>query len=143
MSSASFLQVERVADQIGAAASLRLHAFFGGTGRACYVPMQPTPGHILEKLLGAPAFADLCRAFGGQTLHVPMVDLSPLRNAGRVWFLSNKNLSQVAIAGLLDLSPGRVSQILKQLRLEGSAELAEELTGTGTVPATETEGGEL
>ena len=48
----SFTQFERISDQIGGAAALRLHAFFSGIGGALYVPVEATPGHILERLLG-------------------------------------------------------------------------------------------
>lgn len=135
MAISAFKQFERISDQIGGEAALRLHAFFGGLGRSVYVPTESTPGHILERLLGRESFVDLVRAFSGQTLSIPALDIAPLRNAGRVWALTRKNVSQTLVAGLLDISPARVCQIVKSLELEGFGALADSIV--------ESEGGEL
>ena len=115
----SFTQFERISDQIRGAAALRLHAFFSGIGGALYVPVEATPGHILERLLGRKAFLDIVQAFKGETLHVNRLDLEPLKNAARVWALSSKNISRQTTAGLLGITPARVGQIIAQLNEEG------------------------
>ena len=62
----NFKLMEKIADQIGAEAALRLCGFFGGQGRAVYVPLKPTQNHIIEKIIGPRAYADLCAAFPGE-----------------------------------------------------------------------------
>lgn len=131
MSTSSFQQVERIADQIGANAALKLSAFFGGTGRVCYIPVEATTGHVLEKIIGEEAFRNIVAAFAGETLWLPMVDLTPLRNAGRIWMLRESELSNGQIANLLGISRARVGQIVAALRLDGFADLAAELEGNG------------
>jgi len=121
--STSFQQFQRVSDQVGGAAALRLHAFFGGLGGSVYVPEQATEGHILEKLLGRKAFIDLVAAYRGQTLHVARLNLEPLRNAGRIWALHRQNISRTNIAGLLSVTQARVGQVLKQLEADGFGDL--------------------
>lgn len=123
----AFDMVERIADEIGASAALRLTSFYGGTGRQVYVPVEPTPGHVIEKIIGPRAFDDLCKAFGGRSVPVPLLDLTPLRNAGRVWMLRDSSLSPGQMANLLGMSKQRISQILSQLRLEDFGSLAEAL----------------
>jgi hypothetical protein len=127
MATSSFVQVERIADQIGANAALKLAAFYGGTGKQVYIPTQPTTGHVLEKIVGEEAFKNLVAAFAGETLWLPLVDLTALRNAGRVWMLRESELSNGQIANLLGISRARVGQIVAALRLDGFADLAAEL----------------
>lgn len=130
MAISSYLQVERIADQIGANAALKLTAFYGGTGRNCYVPTDPVNGHVLEKIIGPEAFKNLVAAFGGESIWLPLVDLTPLRNAGRIWMLRESELSNAQIANLLGISKARVGQITAALRLDGFADLAEQLETT-------------
>lgn len=120
----SFARVEQIADQVGANAALRLTSFFGGTGRRLYVPLVATPNHLLEKIVGREAFVNLVAAFGGESLWLPLIDINPLRNAGRVWLLRESNLSDVQIGNLLGISKQRVGQIVASLRLDGFADLA-------------------
>ena len=120
----SFARVEQIADQVGAAAALKLCAFWGGNGRRLYVPTTPLDGHLLEKIIGREAFINLVQAYPGEALWLPRVDLLPLQMAGRCWLLRDSEYSQNQIANLLGISPARVSQILKTLKLEGFADLA-------------------
>jgi len=121
--STSFQQFQRVSDQVGGAAALRIHAFFGGLGGSLYIPEQATEGHILEKLLGRSAFIRLVAAYRGQTLPVARLNLDPLRNAGKIWALHRQNVSKTTIAGLLGVTKARVSQVLQQLQEDGFGEL--------------------
>ena len=120
----NFKLMEKIADQIGAEAALRLCGFFGGQGRAVYVPLKPTQNHIIEKIIGPRAYADLCAAFPGESVPVPSIDLSPLRTAGKLWYLRDSGMSNGQLANLVGVSKVRVSQVLNQLRLEGFSDLA-------------------
>jgi hypothetical protein len=124
----NFRLMEHIADQIGAEAALRLCGFFGGRGRAVYVPVKPIPDHIIEKIIGPRAYADLCAAFPGESVPVPSIDLEPLRNAGRIWAVRDSGLSQGQLANLTGLSKQRIGQILAQLQLEGFDSLADVLS---------------
>jgi len=128
MALSTFKLLDRIAIEIGLEPTLQLAGFFGGQGRALYVPLKPTPGHVIEKVIGEQAFADLCMAFPGESVPVPQVDLTPLRNAGRVWWLRETGLSAPQIANLLGISKQRVGQIQTSLRLEGYPELASVLS---------------
>lgn len=131
MSTTSFQQIEKIANQIGTSAALRLAAFWGGTGRQLYVPLEATPGHLIEKVIGPEAFGFLVQAYGGENLWLPQVDLEPLRNAGRVYLLRQSELSNNQIGNLLGLSKQRVQQINAALRLDGFFDLAAELETEG------------
>lgn len=56
---------------IGFSNTLLLCATRGGQN--IYVPNTPTPGHVLETLLGASAFARLVETFGGESFTLPML----------------------------------------------------------------------
>ncbi len=135
MGISSFMQVERIADQIGAHAALQLTGFFGGTGRRVYIPVEATPGHLIEKIIGPEAFTNLVAAFAGENIWLPLLDLAHLRNAGRIWMLRQSELSNAQIGNLLGISTARVGQIIATLRLNDFADLAEILEK----PATEIE----
>lgn len=111
----TFKLFENVSDQIGGEAALKLHAFFGGTTKALYVPVAAAKDHVIAKIIGQEAFENLVAAFAGQTLPIQPLHISPLRNAGRVWALSKNNVSRQTISGLLGISTHRVWQIKNQL----------------------------
>ncbi len=128
--SASFQQIEKISLAVGTSAALRLAAFFGGTGKNLYVPLEATPGHLIEKLIGAEAFGYLVEAFAGENVWMPAVDLAPLQAAGKVWMLRQSELSNSQIGNLLGLSKQRISQINAALRRDGFLDLAAELEPT-------------
>lgn len=121
----NFKLLEQIADQVGAEAALRLCAFFGGVGRALYVPVKPSRNHVIELIIGEQAFADLCAAFPGQSVPVPTIDIAPLRNAGKVWAARDSGVQPGLLAHLTGLSKQRIGQIMSELRLEGFGSLAD------------------
>lgn len=115
----SFQQFDRLSGIVGGEAALRLTAFFGGAGNAFYIPTKTTPGHFIEKLIGRRAFAVLVDKLPGETIHVSQLRLGALKNAGKVYSLSRKNISDTQISSLLAITPQRVNQIRRMLEAEG------------------------
>lgn len=121
--SATFRAFERLSDQIGGEAALKLVAWYGATHGRVAVPNHPREGHVLERLLGRKAFCDLVRAFGGETIYTPRVDLSAIQTAAKVWSLTKLNVSRQHTASLLGISAARVGQIVNGLNQEGWGDL--------------------
>jgi len=119
----SFAAFESISDIIGGQAALRICAFWGNSTGRVYVPREPTSGHPIEKLIGRKAYVELVHAAGGTTLFTPRLDLSAISNAGKVWSLSQRNISKQQTATLLGLTPTRVGQICKALEAEGYGNL--------------------
>lgn len=131
-----FRQAGRIADVVGLPAALAICGFFGRDSARLYIPVTTTDqNHILRKVAGELAFEQLVQAMPGQYLEVPAIDLRPLRNAGMVYRLSRKGISDSDIAQLADISRRQVSFLKSQLRLEGFTELAE------TIPDDDSENG--
>lgn len=122
----SYGMFERLSDQVGGGPALKLCAFFGGT-KAIYVPVRASDQHIINKLIGPAAFADLVTAFAGQTIPLPALEIEPLRNAGRVFVLRDSGLGTRKMGALLGLSHARVAQILNELKRQGFDDLAIQL----------------
>ncbi len=120
----SFKMFERLSDQIGGGPALKICAFFGAS-KALYIPTQASPEHVIAKLIGESAMADLCAAFGGQAMPLPALEVEGLKNAGRVFLMQNSGISQARMGALLGLTPRRVGQILQELKLQGLDDLAE------------------
>lgn len=129
---------------IGLTNTLRLCGTRGG--QQLYVPNQPTPGHILETLLGPRAFAALVEAWGGETITIPaLADFGRYQRIrkGATLLAQGRSLHAVALmtgvtynqakndrrtAELLGILPtvltgcrkiGSDAQVIEQLRLEG------------------------
>ncbi len=116
-------QFERLADEIGAAPAALLCAFFGANRRPVYVPSVPSDDHILARLIGRRAFADLCASYGGQTIQPPALDLEHVRIAGLVHALGKAGIGTSLMAAATKLTPRRIQQVRAQLSLEGLGDL--------------------
>ncbi len=125
MSQMGFENFNRVSEKIGGGAALRLFSFFAPVSASVYVPEQATEGHILQKLLGRRDFLKLVAAFRGETLPISRLHVQPLSLAAKVWSLDSKNVSRLAIAGLLGITQVRVGQILAQLKEDGFGGLSD------------------
>lgn len=128
----SFGQFSQIAEVIKGEAALKLVGFFGNR-KSIHIPARATPGHLIEKVIGQPAFAALVKEFGGETLPIPAVNLEPLQLAGRVHLLRDSGLSARRMAALLGFSHAHIASILATLKREGFDDLAavleEESTG--------------
>lgn len=114
MRNGDFLAAERICRAVGLPATLKLCAFCGKAGQRVYVPIEATPGHLLERLLGTGAFAKLVAAEAGEFLPVPELDLGPMRRAGMVYRLSAKGVAVGDIAQATGLSTRAVQFIRAQ-----------------------------
>ena len=128
----SFGQFDEISQVIGGEAALKLVGFFGNR-KQVHVPVRPTNGHLIELVIGRPAFIRLSAEFGGQNLPVPAVDLVPLQLAGKVHLLRDSGLSTRKMGALLDLSHTRCAEILNTLKREGFDQLAAALTPEPTL----------
>lgn len=84
---------------IGFSNTLLLCATRGGQN--LYVPNTATPGHALETLIGAGAFARLVESFGGESFTLPMLaDFSRYQRIRRCAQLicEGRSLSAIAVA---------------------------------------------
>lgn len=136
--STDFIQADRLASVIGLPATLTLCGFFGKSGQRVYVPIETTPDHILQKLIGTEAFKKLVATHAGECLAIPEVDLTTLRRAGMVYRLSRREIPVSDIALATGCNPRTVHLIRAALRLEGFSDLADSLPDDA-----KTEGGGL
>ncbi len=123
MSQMGFENFNRVAEKIGGGAALRLFSFFSPVSASVYIPEQANEGHILQKLLGRRDFVKLVAAFRGETLPISRLHTQPLTLAAKIWSLDSKNVSRLAISGLLGVTTARVGQIIAQLKTDGFGDL--------------------
>lgn len=68
-------------------------------GKKFYVPKQVSKEHLLNKLIGASAFARLVDEFGGESIDLPsLADFDRFRRIRRCaeLFLSGKNMHEIA-----------------------------------------------
>lgn len=128
MKNADFLMAERICNVVGLPATLKICAFFGRPGARVYIPVEATPGHLLERLIGAEAFAALVAAEGGEAIQIPEIDLGPMKRAGAIYRLSKRGVPAVDIAAAVGLNLRTVQLIRQQqadmanLIFEGDAE---------------------
>ena len=108
---------DELATACGSATSaMRLCLFAGGSGRRVSVPRVVRGDHLLHRIMGGPAFAELCKHFGGTSIALPALDTEPSRVAGRVFALCGLGLSTAAIAHASGTSRRRVLQILAEFK---------------------------
>lgn len=127
MSMTSHKTLAGYAEHIGFEPTIALASFFGAAGKNLHIPMSADPDHIIAKVIGLEAFTRLVEVYGGERISIPQLEISPMRNAGRVWLLNQRNISASASASLLGLSVDRVRQINSSLRREGFFDLADQL----------------
>lgn len=128
--------IEDLGSIMGAEATLRLIAIYGGG--TLYVPMHvEAEAHPIARLVGAIAFRNLQREFGGETITLPVCE--EFHRLGRV--------RQVARAFRLGLRTGEISALLgiSQRQVANYRRQAEELALIQEVfsglPARDHEGG--
>ena len=100
----------RLAESIGVDAALTLAAFFRGQP-TLYVPEFHRCGHLIECVVGQPAFLRLIAAYGGETICLPKVCTEAEQRAGAVYRALLKGQSTAEIAALLGISQRRCRQI--------------------------------
>lgn len=101
-----------LAAAIGAEAALRLCGVYGG--RRVYVPAAPDADHSIAKIMQPGDFAMLCRAYSGEAIDVPSLDLRQDQTASRVRFLAGRSIASDDIAWVLGISARRVRQIAQE-----------------------------
>lgn len=126
--STEFRTAGRLCEVIGLTATLMICGWFGKDASKIYVPTTTDDqGHLLRKLIGEEAFAAMVKAWPGELVDVPSLDLTPLQRAGQVHRLSKRGAAATDIALAAGITRQHVHRIRKQLFLEGWADLADEV----------------
>lgn len=122
---------DELANDIGAASTLKLCAFFGQS--SLYVPQEFNPDHIICRVIGEQAFRLLIACRRGENLSVPAMDVSLYRNAGMVYRLHRYKVPTQVMATLAGLSSRRIRQIQDELKLAGLSALVEPPAGSAAL----------
>ena len=116
----------RLCEVTGMTATLMLCGWYGKDYPKIYVPTTADDkNHVLCKLIGEEAFAKMVKAWPGELVDVPSLDLAPLQRAGQIHRLSRRGVGASDIARALGITRQHVHRVRNQLKLEGWSDLAE------------------
>lgn len=111
-----------MAEDLGAIIGFSNTLLLCGTrgGKQLYVPEKPTPGHLLETLLGATAFAAMVAEWGGETVTIPaLADFGRYQRIRKCATLIAQGQSLHAVAALTGVTYTQVKNDRRTAELLG------------------------
>lgn len=123
--------IDQIGEIIGATATLRMLALFGGT--FLHVPETMSEAHVIARSIGLPAARKLSAHFAGEKLAVPRGedDFTRLTRVRRVAGLLRAGTSPADIALLVGVHPRQIRNYRVEAEQIGLLPMVFEKTGRG------------